>query len=70
MHKLLTGIAMTLVLTLVGCGGEQEEAAGVVTPANNPLAAQQQMMIDAQAAKVALEKAAADKKQAIDEATQ
>ncbi|MFT4633301.1 MAG: putative lipoprotein NlpE involved in copper resistance [Candidatus Azotimanducaceae bacterium] len=70
MHKLLTGIAMTLVLTLVGCGGEQEEAAAVATPANNPLAAQQQMMKDAQAAKVALEKAAADKKQAIDEATQ
>jgi len=69
MHKLLMGMAMTLVFTLVGCGGEKEEAA-VAKPANNPLAAHQQMMKDAQAAKVALEKAADDKKKAIDEATQ
>jgi hypothetical protein len=69
MHKLLAFVTMMLLFTLVGCGGEKEETA-VVKPANNPLAAQQQMMKDAQAATLALDKAAADQKKAMDEATQ
>jgi uncharacterized lipoprotein NlpE involved in copper resistance len=69
MVKFLAVTAMTLLFTLVGCGGEKQEAA-TAKPANNPLAAQQQMMKDAQAAKLALEKAAAERKRAMEEAIQ
>ncbi|MFT6520066.1 MAG: hypothetical protein ACJATP_003750 [Candidatus Azotimanducaceae bacterium] len=64
MRKLLASIAVSLLFTLVGCGGEKEQAV-VAKPVNNPLAAQQQLLKDAKAAKLALEKAAVDKQRAI-----
>jgi uncharacterized protein YcfL len=69
MRKVFIGIAVSLLFTLVGCGGEKEQAV-VAKPVNNPLAAQQQLLKDAEAAKLALEKAAADKQKAIDEQIQ
>jgi hypothetical protein len=81
MRKVFIGIAVSLLFTLVGCGGEKEQAVvanpvanpvakPVAKPVNNPLAAQQQLLKDAEAAKLALEKAAADKQKAIDELIQ
>lgn len=77
MRKVFIGIAVSLLFTLVGCGGEKEQAVvanpvakPVAKPVNNPLAAQQQLLKDAEAAKLALEKAAADKQKAIDEQIQ
>jgi hypothetical protein len=69
MRKLFTGVAVSLLFTVVGCGGEKEQAV-VAKPVNNPLAAQQQLLKDAEAAKLALEKAAAEKQRAMDEAMQ
>jgi hypothetical protein len=70
MRKLLTGFAVSLLFTVVGCGGEKERdvvAKPVVKPVVKPLAAQQQLLKDTEAAKLALEKAAADKQRAIGE---
>jgi outer membrane murein-binding lipoprotein Lpp len=67
MRKLLTGIAVSLLFILAGCGGEKEQAVvtkPVAKPVNNPLAGQQQLLKDAEAAKLALEKAAAEKQRA------
>jgi outer membrane murein-binding lipoprotein Lpp len=63
MRKRLTGIAVSLLFILAGCGGEKEQAV-VAKPVNNPLAGQQQLLKDAEAAKLALEKAAAEKQRA------
>lgn len=72
-------LAATLILGITACGGTNEPASEVVSeseasketaaePAYNPLAAEQQLIRDAESLQGILDKDAARKKQAVEDA--